>query len=99
MGQGSIGGNTCVVSTFIYRKHSKTRAALRRRVGDLAVHEFGHTLGLDHCPSAGCVMRDAKGKALKSADTSSGLFCALCRKTLPVPVGDLLRTPSSARSH
>ena len=63
-GLGNIGGPGCVVSTYIYTKHSKTRGALLRRLGDLAVHEFGHTRGFPHCESEGCVMSDAKGKAL-----------------------------------
>jgi archaemetzincin len=79
-GLGNIGGRACVVSTHIYRKHSKTREVLMRRLADLSIHELGHTLGLEHCTSPGCVMRDAKGKALKSADTSTGHYCTWCRK-------------------
>jgi len=70
------------VSAHIYKKHSKTKAALLRRLGDLAVHEFGHTLGFPHCEQKGCVMSDAKGKALKSADQSSGRYCAKCLEIL-----------------
>ena len=77
-GLGNMSGLSCVVSTHIYRKHSKTREALLRRVGDLVVHEFGHTLGFDHCETEGCVMADAKGKAIKSADRSTGHYCARC---------------------
>jgi archaemetzincin len=77
-GLGSLDGLSCVLSTHIYRKHSKTRATFLRRVEDLVVHEFGHTLGLDHCETEGCVMADAKGKAVSSADSSSGQYCAKC---------------------
>jgi archaemetzincin len=77
-GLGQVDGLACVVSAHIYKKHSKTQAVLLRRLGDLAVHEFGHTLGLDHCEAPGCVMADAKGKALSSADRSSGHFCPRC---------------------
>lgn len=90
-GLGLIGGQTCVLSTHIYQKHSKTKAALLRRLDDLAVHEFGHTLGLEHCPTDGCVMRDAKGNAIKSADTSTLRYCDRCRGSLPVPIQQLLR--------
>src|SRR5206468_263621 len=83
VGLGNIGARSCVVSTFIYKKWSKTNETLLRRVADSAVHEFGHTLGLDHCESKGCVMRDARGFAVRSADTSSGQFCDRCRKQLP----------------
>jgi archaemetzincin len=77
-GLGNIGGKSCVVSTQILRKHSKSKADLHRRLKDLAVHEFGHTLGLDHCPVKGCVMNDAKGKLIKSLDSSTGRFCDYC---------------------
>lgn len=77
-GLGSLQGLSCVVSTHIYRKHSKTKAELLRRVGDLAIHEFGHTLGFDHCETEGCVMADARGKAVSSADQSTGQYCARC---------------------
>ncbi|MFP2931583.1 hypothetical protein ACLESO_41640 [Pyxidicoccus sp. 3LG] len=77
-GLGSLGGLSCVASTYIYRKHSRTEDVLMRRVADLAIHEFGHTLGFDHCETEGCVMADAKGKAIESADKSSGHYCARC---------------------
>ncbi|OJT22487.1 hypothetical protein BO221_22170 [Archangium sp. Cb G35] len=82
-GLGIVGGPNCVVSAHIYKKHSKTQEALLRRLGDLAVHEFGHTLGFTHCEEKGCVMADAKGKAISSADASSGRYCAKCLGTLP----------------
>jgi archaemetzincin len=82
-GLGSIGGPSCVLSAHIYKKHSKTKEVLLRRLGDLAVHEFGHTLGFPHCEEKGCVMADAKGKALQSADQSSGRYCAKCLGMLP----------------
>ena len=81
-GLGSIGGRSCVVSTFLVRKHSRERATYERRMSDLAVHEFGHTLGLDHCPSRGCVMSDAQGKLIRSLDSSTGEFCDTCRHAL-----------------
>jgi archaemetzincin len=77
-GLGNIGGSSCVLSAYIYKKHSKKEDVLLRRLGDLAVHEFGHTLGFPHCEVEGCVMADAKGKAIKSADESSGQYCAHC---------------------
>jgi archaemetzincin len=77
-GLGNLGGQSCVVSAFIYKKHSKSKKVLLRRLGDLAVHEFGHTLGFPHCEAKGCVMADAKGKAVKSADSSTGQYCAQC---------------------
>lgn len=83
-GLGNIGGLSCVVSTFLVRKHTPRDdpAKYARRMGELGVHEFGHTLGLDHCPVAGCVMSDAKGKLIRSIDASTGEFCERCRQQL-----------------
>jgi archaemetzincin len=82
-GLGAIGGKPCVVSAYLYKKYSKSRAVMLRRFADFGVHEFGHTLGMPHCESKGCVMADAKGNAIKSADESSGNYCEPCRKLAP----------------
>jgi archaemetzincin len=91
-GLGALAGRACVLSTFLYRKHSKTKAALERRLADITVHEFGHTLGLPHCDVAGCVMSDAKGKAIASADASTGHYCESCRRL--AQWGPLILKPS-----
>lgn len=82
-GLGNLRGHSCVLTLYLYRKHSKAPGDVARRVADIAVHEFGHTLGLDHCPMFACVMRDAKGNAIKLADTSSGQYCGRCRALAP----------------
>ena len=90
-GLGNINGRSCVLTLYLYRKHTRTPGDVARRLADITVHEFGHTLGLDHCPMVACVMRDAKGNAIKLADTSSGQYCGRCRAKvadgvlLPVP--------------
>lgn len=78
-GLGNIGSLSSVSSTFLYTKHSKTKALALRRFTHVTVHEFGHTLGLDHCETATCLMADFKGKAMKAADGSSGHYCLKCR--------------------
>jgi archaemetzincin len=83
-GLGNIGGRACVVSTHLIRKHSKTPDVLMRRFADITVHELGHTLGLEHCPTKHCVMQDANGKLIKSLDSSSGQYCVWCRTQLPL---------------
>jgi archaemetzincin len=92
-GLGDIGGRSCVLSSFLYKKHSRTRQAMERRFADVVVHEFGHTLGLDHCPVKGCVMADAKGKAIRSADESTGDYCKVCRERVELRTPGVLKPP------
>ncbi len=82
-GLGTINGKSCVVSAYLYKKYSQTKAVMLRRFADCGVHELGHTLGMPHCESKGCVMADAKGNAIKSSDESSGAYCESCRKLAP----------------
>jgi archaemetzincin len=97
-GLAFIGGNASVVSTYrIKRKLGKVKGEERRekyraRLTDLTAHEFGHNLGLEHCPNQGCIMEDAKGTVL-TFNRSTGELCAECRHQLydegllPIPPG------------
>lgn len=79
LGLGSVDGRTCVISTFrVGRRVSK--AAGRIRLGKVAVHEIGHTFGLDHCPTVGCLMEDARG-SVTTCDREVDL-CPRCRAEL-----------------
>ena len=75
-GLGQMPGKSCVVSDF--RLHKKGGITSTERLGRVAIHEIGHTLGLDHCPTPKCTMSDAKG-AMKTVDEETG-FCGLCRR-------------------
>ena len=75
-GLGQMPGKSCVVSDF--RLHRKGAVSSTERLSRVAIHEIGHTLGLDHCPTPKCTMSDAKG-AMKTVDEETG-FCALCRR-------------------
>ncbi len=75
-GLGQLGQKSCVVSDF--RLHKKGAISSTERLCRVAVHEVGHTLGLNHCPTPKCTMSDAKG-AIKTVDEETG-FCVLCRK-------------------
>ncbi|MBW1872140.1 MAG: matrixin family metalloprotease, partial [Deltaproteobacteria bacterium] len=70
------------------RKSARNRKHARIRFAKVAVHEIGHTLGLPHCPTRGCLMEDAKGRA-STCDREYD-FCDNCRKALkkwnrPIP--------------
>lgn len=75
-GLGTIAGRSCVISD--YRLHKKGPITTTERLCRVAIHEIGHTLGLDHCPTPKCTMSDAKG-AMKTVDEETG-FCGLCRR-------------------
>lgn len=83
MGMGQIGGRACVVSLFRLRKGNADDALFSARLIKVVNHELGHTLGLDHCPVAGCLMQDAKGK-IATMDGESGRPCADCSAKLPL---------------
>jgi archaemetzincin len=86
-GLALLDGDASVVSTFrIKRKLGKVKGPERHqkylaRLTDLSAHEFGHQLGLEHCPNEGCIMEDAKGTVL-TFNKSTGELCAECRHQL-----------------
>jgi len=57
MGLAYCPGESCVVSSF--RIKHKNKPVYFDRLKKVAVHEFGHNLGLPHCPDKKCVMTDA----------------------------------------
>jgi archaemetzincin len=80
LGLGRIDGASSVISRFRCAKKSRGPAHARERLAKVAVHETGHTLGLEHCPTRGCLMEDAEGQ-VATCDREYD-FCARCRKLL-----------------
>ncbi len=80
-GLGELGGRSCVISTFRLRRRARDDDHVRFRVVTTAVHEVGHTLGLEHCTEPGCVMRDAEG-SIQTVDTGTGHLGPECRAEL-----------------
>lgn len=82
-----------VVSTYRCRTGPIDTAAARIRLGKVAVHEIGHTFGLSHCGTAGCIMNDPGG--MVSACDRAVNLCARCREDL-VARGEPLATRMQA---
>lgn len=70
-----------LVSTFRLGRNRAPASLVMLRLTRVALHELGHTFGLPHCKTPGCIMNDAYG-AIATIDESSGTFCAICRGRL-----------------
>ena len=82
-GLGELGGRTCVVSTFRLGARGADETKLRDRLRKVAIHEAGHVMGLDHCLTDRCVMRDAES-SIATVDNETGKFCETCLKAIRV---------------
>jgi archaemetzincin len=80
LGLATIDGRLGVLSSFRCRRGTRTAEEALVRFGKVAVHEVGHTLGLEHCPTLACLMEDAKGTVM-TTDREYDL-CPNCRKRL-----------------
>ena len=76
-GLGFRPGPSCIVSN--YRLKHQNQATYRDRLKKVALHEVGHNIGLKHCPSDKCVMRDAV-ETIRTIDNVDLDFCPDCQK-------------------
>jgi len=81
-GQAQLGGRCAIVSTFRLSpkfnrtlKGNSTSIVIERIIKE-AIHELGHTFGLDHCSNRRCVMSFSND--LEQADYKSLEFCQKC---------------------
>lgn len=70
-GEAQISGPAAVIS--LYRLIDTDRDKYLARVGKEAVHELGHTFGLDHCDVPTCVMHFSHN--ISDADKKTDAFC------------------------
>jgi archaemetzincin len=79
-GQALVGGCCAIIGLARLRSEfygQESRQDLfERRVLTEAVHEIGHTAGLDHCPDQLCVMNFSK--TIRDTDRKGADFCSLC---------------------
>lgn len=79
MGLAYCPGTSCVVSSFRIKHNNPT--IYFDRLKKVSVHEFGHNLGLPHCPNKKCVMTDAV-ESVKTIDNAELKLCADCAKKI-----------------
>lgn len=80
-GLGQMPGQSAVVSTFRLKKKARDAAQIENRLKNTALHEVGHTFGLDHCTEALCPMQDAEG-SIANTDAANDAFGPLCTAAL-----------------
>ena len=83
-GQASIGGKACLIALPRLRQEfyglKENRSLFYERALKEAVHELGHSFGLDHCRNRKCVMHFSN--CLADTDYKEKQFCEACQKKL-----------------
>jgi len=80
LGLATLDGRSAVLSSFRCSRRAKNAEHARVRFAKTAVHELGHSFGLDHCPTPRCIMHDGEGSVL-TTDTEHDL-CEATRARL-----------------
>ncbi|NLH76077.1 MAG: matrixin family metalloprotease [Acidobacteria bacterium] len=80
-GMAYINGRTCVISTYRLGEGKVDTALFLERLKKVIAHEVGHILGLQHCPTPGCLMQAAQGR-IATIDGSEGRLCPRCQGRL-----------------
>ncbi len=85
-GEAQLGGAAAVVSSARLADPAALGdpRVIHERLAKEAVHELGHTFGLLHCATPGCVM--GRSPSLREVDLKYGHPCADCRARLAKPI-------------
>jgi archaemetzincin len=81
-GEAQLGGASAIVSTARLADPAEVgdgRVVLERLAKE-SVHEMGHTFGLTHCGTPGCVM--GRSASVRDVDIKRGELCPDCRGLL-----------------
>ena len=78
-GLGYCPGPTSVASTA--KIDSEDPREFVNRLKKICIHEFGHNLGLPHCPTEKCVMQDS-GEKMSTIDDAELRLCQSCKDKL-----------------
>jgi archaemetzincin len=99
LGLGAIDGRMCVISTFRMKRKkgggTVTDDVVTERLWKTAVHEVGHTIGIEHCPVDGCLMHDGRGTVFTTDEEHD--FCPRCAERFARAAAELGQAGVSAR--
>lgn len=79
MGLAYCPGKSSIISNF--RLKSNNKSLQMERFKKVVIHEFGHNLGLPHCPNTHCVMTSAVEK-ISTIDAEKMELCEQCSNQL-----------------
>ncbi|HOC77891.1 MAG TPA: hypothetical protein PKO31_04285 [Methanofastidiosum sp.] len=79
-GEADVGENVAIISTAPLENHFKSSFLIKERALKEAMHELGHTLGLDHCKNPGCAMNISKDTY--DIDEKKKKYCIDCLNIL-----------------
>ena len=76
-GEAQLDGTAAVVSTHRLMGEGQAFGSLARVIKE-CVHELGHTFGLVHCGTPGCVM--SRSSSVRAIDLKGARLCPVCRQ-------------------
>ncbi|MBU4564116.1 MAG: hypothetical protein KMY53_11880 [Desulfarculus sp.] len=84
LGESQLGGRAAVMSLHRLSEGEgggrAPRHVMLERAAKVGLHEIAHVLGLEHCRTAGCLMRFSAG--LATLDRLNMGFCPACQRDL-----------------